>query len=58
MFLSLHPYTEGLWIWSAPISATDSATGEPYHLILLDTEGIDAYDQTGQYSTQIFSMVQ
>jgi hypothetical protein len=25
-------------------------------VILLDTEGIDAYDQTGQYSTQIFSM--
>ena len=24
--------------------------------MLLDTEGIDAYDQTGQYSTQIFSL--
>ena len=24
--------------------------------VLLDTEGIDAYDQTGQYSTQIFSL--
>jgi hypothetical protein len=33
-----------------------AAAGEPYHIILLDTEGIDAYDQTGQYSTQIFSM--
>lgn len=27
-----------------------------YHLILLDTEGIDAYDQTNQYSAQIFSL--
>jgi len=25
-------------------------------MVLLDTEGIDAYDQTGQYSTQIFSL--
>jgi hypothetical protein len=24
--------------------------------VLLDTEGIDAYDQTAQYSTQIFSL--
>jgi hypothetical protein len=24
--------------------------------VLLDSEGIDAYDQTGQYSTQIFSL--
>ncbi len=24
--------------------------------MLLDTEGIDAYDQTAQYSTQIFSL--
>jgi hypothetical protein len=36
--------------------ARHTPDGEPYHLILLDTEGIDAYDQTGQYSTQIFSM--
>ena len=28
----------------------------PAPQVLLDTEGIDAYDQTGQYSTQIFSL--
>ena len=52
---TVKPCTKGLWIWSAPIP-TRTPAGEPYHLILLDTEGIDAYDQTGQYSTQIFSM--
>ena len=52
---TVKPCTKGLWIWSAPIP-TRSSDGQAYHLILLDTEGIDAYDQTGQYSTQIFSM--
>ena len=52
---TVRPCTKGLWIWSAPIP-TRTPAGEEYHLILLDTEGIDAYDQTGQYSTQIFSM--
>lgn len=37
---------QGLWMWSAPIERRD-ADGKPYHLLLLDTEGIDAYDQTG-----------
>eukprot|EP00198_Chlamydomonas_reinhardtii_P009484 XP_001698821.1 predicted protein [Chlamydomonas reinhardtii] len=33
-----------------------AADGSKHHLVLLDTEGIDAYDQTAQYSTQIFSL--
>ena len=52
---TVRPCTKGLWIWSAPIPCR-TPEGDPYHLVLLDTEGIDAYDQTGQYSTQIFSM--
>ena len=50
---TVRPCTKGLWIWSAPIPCR-TPEGDPYHLVLLDTEGIDAYDQTGQYSTQIF----
>ncbi len=34
----------GLWMWSTPIERT-SPDGSKYHLVLLDTEGIDAYDQ-------------
>eukprot|EP00899_Mesostigma_viride_P008802 jgi/Mesvir1/17923/Mv12986-RA.1 len=49
------PCTKGLWMWSAPIPQK-TADGTPYHLILLDSEGIDAYDQTNTYSTQIFSL--
>ncbi|KAJ0963131.1 hypothetical protein J5N97_028253 [Dioscorea zingiberensis] len=49
------PCTKGLWMWSAPIKRT-AVDGTEYNLLLLDSEGIDAYDQTGTYSTQIFSL--
>lgn len=42
-------------MWSTPVLQT-ALDGSPYHLIFLDTEGIDAFDQTGQYSTQIFTL--
>ncbi|KAL4204729.1 hypothetical protein AMTRI_Chr01g133480 [Amborella trichopoda] len=49
------PCTKGLWMWSAPLKRT-ALDGTEYNLLLLDSEGIDAYDQTGTYSTQIFSL--
>ncbi|CAN6476706.1 unnamed protein product [Victoria cruziana] len=49
------PCTKGLWMWSAPLKQT-AIDGTEYNLVLLDSEGIDAYDQTGTYSTQIFSL--
>lgn len=49
------PCTKGLWMWSAPLKRT-TLDGSEYSLVLLDSEGIDAYDQTGTYSTQIFSL--
>ncbi|KAI3719712.1 hypothetical protein L6452_20614 [Arctium lappa] len=49
------PCTKGLWLWSTPIKKT-ALDGTEYNLLLLDSEGIDAYDQTGTYSTQIFSL--
>ncbi|KAL3133524.1 hypothetical protein ABBQ38_007377 [Trebouxia sp. C0009 RCD-2024] len=52
---SVRPCTKGLWMWSSPI-ARKNADGSQYQLVLLDSEGIDAWDQTGQYSTQIFSL--
>ena len=51
------PTTKGLWIWGAPLEV-DSAPGGggKHHLVLLDTEGIDAVDQTSSYSAEIFSL--
>jgi len=42
-------------MWSSPQKRVAPDGSESY-LVLLDTEGIDAYDQTAQYSTQIFSL--
>lgn len=39
------PCTKGLWMWSTPLKRI-AADGTEYSLLLLDTEGIDAYDQT------------
>lgn len=39
------PCTKGLWLWSTPLKRT-SLDGTEYNLLLLDSEGIDAYDQT------------
>ncbi|KAI3424626.1 GB1/RHD3-type G domain-containing protein [Psidium guajava] len=49
------PCTKGLWLWSVPLKRR-ALDGTEYNLLLLDSEGIDAYDQTGTYSTQIFSL--
>jgi hypothetical protein len=49
------PCTKGLWMWGAPVERA-AADGSRCSLIFLDTEGIDAYDQTAQYSTQVFSL--
>ena len=41
------PCTKGLWMWSAPVERV-GPDGSKYNLVLLDTEGIDAYDQVGE----------
>jgi hypothetical protein len=35
-------------MWSAPVERV-AADGSRYSLVLLDTEGIDAYDQVGVF---------
>lgn len=42
--LSSHGLFPGLWMWSAPVERRGPDGGK-YSLVLLDTEGIDAYDQ-------------
>lgn len=47
------PCTKGLHIWSAPVERT-APDGSKYSLVLLDTEGIDAYDQVS-FNDMIYS---
>jgi hypothetical protein len=39
------PCTKGLWLWSQPVERTSSADGKRMHVVLVDCEGIDAFDQ-------------
>lgn len=52
---SHRPCTKGLWIWSQPFKRV-GPDGNPYHLVLLDSEGIDAYDQRAQDAVQLLSL--
>lgn len=38
------PCTKGLWMWSEP-QLRNNADGTKQYMVLLDTEGIDAWDQ-------------
>ncbi|GFR48846.1 hypothetical protein Agub_g10799 [Astrephomene gubernaculifera] len=52
---SYKPCTKGLWMWSHPIRRT-ALDGSNYYLVLVDTEGIDAYNQTTQDGVSLFSL--
>ncbi len=49
------PETMGIWMWHSPIEY-QMQNGRKVSLILLDTEGIDAYNAAGTTDTQIFTM--
>ncbi|KAJ9177115.1 hypothetical protein P3X46_012365 [Hevea brasiliensis] len=49
------PHTKGLWMWSVPLKRT-ALDGTEYGLLLLDSGGINAYDQTGMYNIHISSL--
>ena len=53
---TVRPCTKGLWIWSAPIRRVDPVTGKAFHVVLLDTEGIDALDAESQHDVRIFAI--
>jgi len=48
--------TKGLWLWSVPLKRT-ALDGTEYNLILLDSEGIDAYDQTVRICHLCFTLI-
>ncbi|KAG2489141.1 hypothetical protein HYH03_012367 [Edaphochlamys debaryana] len=52
---TVKPCTKGLWLWSKPIQRK-LPNGQPYHIVLIDAEGIDSFDQTADYSNHIFSL--
>jgi len=47
--------TRGLWLWSVPIPIQGEG-GQRASLLLVDCEGVDAYDQGAQAAAQVFSL--
>ena len=44
----------GLYLWPEPLTGTKN--GRKLSVFFLDSEGVDAYDQTATYSAEVFSM--
>jgi len=52
---TINPCTRGLWIWSEPIQGT-TPNGEPINVLIVDTEGLGAYNETQNHDVRIFTL--
>lgn len=49
---SINPCTKGLWIWNEPIIS--EYNGEKLSILVVDSEGIGAFDEDVNHDTKIF----
>ena len=52
---SINPCTKGIWIYNKPINFR-TADGEEIALLILDSEGLGAFDQETNHDTKIFML--
>lgn len=50
---TINPCTKGLWIWNKPIDLNDNQ-GNPYKVLVVDSEGIGAFNEDQNHDTRIF----
>lgn len=50
---TINPCTKGLWIWSEGIQ-TEVISGEKITILVIDSEGIGAFDEDVNHDTKIF----
>jgi len=54
---TINPYTKGLQIWSEPIEIESlSGDGSPMKVLIIDSEGIGAFNEDQNHDTRIFLM--
>lgn len=51
---TINPCTKGLWVWDQPIELTDSRTEKPFKCLVVDSEGIGAFNEDKNHDTRIF----
>ena len=42
---TINPCTKGLWVWNQPIELTDSRTKKKFKCLVVDSEGIGAFNE-------------
>ena len=51
---TINPCTKGLWVWNKPIELIDSRTNRPFKCLVVDSEGIGAFNEDQNHDTRIF----
>ena len=51
---TFRPCTKGIWIWSEPLTISNSQCSTPFPCFLIDTEGLGAYIEEINHDTKIF----
>ena len=51
---SVKPCTKGIWLWSEPLIIQNNHSPSPFPCFLIDTEGLEAYDEEVNHDTKIF----
>ena len=51
---TINPCTKGLWIWDKPVELIDSRSGLPFKCLIVDSEGIGAFNEDANHDTRIF----
>ena len=44
-----------MWLWSEPIPGT-TPNGDPISVLIVDTEGLGAFDETQNHDVRIFTL--
>lgn len=52
---TVESYTKGIWMWPEPVKAR-TADGEEIDVIVMDSEGLGATEQTEHHDTEVFSL--
>ena len=51
---TINPCTKGLWIWNKPIDLVDRNSEKTYKCLVVDSEGIGAFNEDKNHDTRIF----
>ena len=53
---TVQAHTKGIWLWGAPLELGGAAAGQPQHMLLLDTEGLQSISQSEGHDAKIFCL--